>query len=63
VALTEISHDKTLTDADRNAARDLRVRIFNTNANELDHYVETANLTYLQAENLLCVAEYLKSEK
>ncbi len=61
--LTELSRDKSLSEDDRKAAAQLRLEILNTNSEALEHYVETANLTYLLAENLFCVASYLNAVK
>lgn len=57
--LTQLSRDKDLSEEERKAAGDLRLEILNANADRLDQYVETANLTYLLAENLFCVNTYL----
>ncbi|HEV7472724.1 MAG TPA: adenylate/guanylate cyclase domain-containing protein [Pyrinomonadaceae bacterium] len=59
--LTQLSLDKGLSEEERKAASELRLEILNANAERLDQYVETANLTYLLAENLFCVNTYLKS--
>lgn len=63
LALTEIARDASLPEPDRQAARELRLQILNANAERLEHYVETANITYLLAENLFCVSEYLKNSE
>ncbi|HEY0431971.1 MAG TPA: adenylate/guanylate cyclase domain-containing protein [Pyrinomonadaceae bacterium] len=63
LALTQLSQDKSLTEEERKAASQLRLEILNANAERFDQYVETANLTYLLAENLFCVNMYLKSEQ
>ena len=57
--LTQLSLDKSLSEEERKAADKLRLEILNANADRLDQYVETANLTYLLAENLFCVNTYL----
>lgn len=59
VELTVLSRDKDLSDEERKAASELRLEILNANADRLDQYVETANLTYLLSENLFCVNTYL----
>jgi len=59
--LTQLSRDKDLSEEERQAAGELRLEILNANAERLDQYVETANLTYLLAENLFCVNTYLSS--
>lgn len=59
--LTQLSLDKGLSEGERKDARELRLEILNANADRLDQYVESANLTYLLAENLFCVNTYLSS--
>ncbi len=59
--LTQLSLDKDLSDEERQAAKQLRLEILNENAERFDQYVETANLTYLLAENLFCVNMYLNA--
>ena len=58
--LTQLSRDKDLSEEERKAAGELRLEILNANADRVDQYVETANLTYLLAENLFCVNTYLR---
>jgi len=57
--LNQLSLDQGLSEAERKAADDLRLEILNANGERIDRYVETANLTYLLAENLFCVNTYL----
>ena len=57
--LNQLSLDQGLSEDERKAADDLRLEILNANAERIDRYVETANLTYLLAENLFCVNTYL----
>jgi hypothetical protein len=59
--LTQLSRDKDLSEEEWQAAGELRLEILNANSDRLDQYVETANLTYLLAENLFCVNTYLRS--
>ncbi len=59
--LSQLSLDQGLSDAERKAADSLRLEILNANAERIDRYVETANLTYLLAENLFCVNTYLNA--
>jgi hypothetical protein len=59
--LTQLSLDKSLSEDDRQAATQLRLEILNANAERLETYVETANLTYVLAENLFCVSAYVKA--
>lgn len=59
--LTQLVNDKSLSEADRDSAADLRLRILNENGARLENYVETANLTYFLAENLFCVTAYLRA--
>lgn len=59
LALNQLSLDQGLSEEERKAASELRLEILNENADRLDQYVETANLTYLLAENLFCVNTYL----
>jgi hypothetical protein len=57
--LSQLSVDQGLTQGEREAAAQLRLDIFNANADKLENYVESANLMYVLGENLLCVAAYL----
>ncbi len=57
--LNQLSLDQGLSEDERKAADALRLEILNANAERIDRYVETANLTYLLAENLFCVNTYL----
>ncbi len=59
--LTQLVNDKSLSEAERKSAADLRQRILNENEARLENYVETANLTYFLAENLFCVSAYLRA--
>jgi hypothetical protein len=59
LALSRLSVDQSLSAEERQAATQLRLEILNTNADKLESYVETANLTYVLAENLFCVGAYL----
>jgi len=56
-----LSKDQGLSEEERKAAADLKMEILNANAERIDRYVETANLTYLLAENLFGVNTYLNS--
>jgi len=57
--LSQLASDQSLSPEDRAKAADLRLKIFNNNADRLDTYVETANLMYLLGENLFGVSIYL----
>jgi hypothetical protein len=57
--LTQISVDKNMLPDERKAAAQLRLDILNSNAERLEHYVETANLMYLLGENLFCISFYV----
>jgi len=59
--LSQLSRDQGLSEDERKAADGLRLEILNANAERIDRYVETANLTYLLAENLFCVNTYLNA--
>jgi hypothetical protein len=59
--LTMLTHDATLSDTDRATAAQLRFDILNHNAAKLDNYVETANLSYIFAENLVGVSVFLQN--
>ena len=59
LALHQLSADQSLSAEERQAATQLRLEILNANAEKLENYVETANLTYVLAENLFCVGAYL----
>jgi class 3 adenylate cyclase len=59
--LTQLSADKNLTEDERKAAAQMRLEILNANADRLESYVETANLTYVLAENLFCVSQYVNA--
>lgn len=59
--LTQLSQDKSLSEEDRKAATQLRLEILNANSERLENYVETANLTYVLAENLFCVGAYVNA--
>jgi len=61
VTLNQLSLDQGLSEEERQAASALRLEILNANAERIDQYVETANLTYLLAENLFCVNTYLNN--
>ncbi len=61
LALTQLSLDESLPQTDRDAAGKLRAEILSTNFPHLESYVESANLTYLCAENLFCVSQYLRA--
>ena len=63
LTLSQLSQDQGLSEAERNAASTLRLEILNANAERIDQYVETANLTYLLAENLFCVNTYLNDSR
>jgi class 3 adenylate cyclase len=56
--LTQLSTDQSLSDDERKSAAQLRREILNANADKLENYVESANLTYVIAENLYCVSMY-----
>lgn len=57
--LSQLAHDESLAPDDRNTAATLRLEMIKTNAAKLDTYVETANLTYVMAENLVGVSFFL----
>src|SRR5262249_6144611 len=59
--LTQLANDDGLTANERASAAQLRREILNSNFDKLDSYVEAGNLTYIFAENLFCVSQYLKS--
>jgi class 3 adenylate cyclase len=59
--LTELSSDASLSAAERASAVALRRNILNVNFERLDSYVESADLTYLFAENLFCVSQYVNA--
>jgi hypothetical protein len=48
-----------MPESDRQAAAQLRLDIFNQNADKLENYVEAANLMYILGENLYGVSVYL----
>ncbi len=56
-----LSSDTSMTEDERKAAAQLRHDILDANADKLENYVETANLMYVLAENLLCVSSYFDS--
>ena len=58
--LSELSSDTGMSADERHAAAQLRLDIFNANADKLEHYVETANLMYVLGENLYGVSTYLE---
>lgn len=60
--LTQLATDNGLSAEERKAAAQLRVEILNANADRLESYVETANLTYVLAENLFCVSAYVNAK-
>jgi hypothetical protein len=59
--LSQLSQDKSLSEEERKAATQLRLEILNANSERLENYVETANLTYVLAENLFCVGTYVNA--
>jgi class 3 adenylate cyclase len=61
--LTRLSKDTSLPESDRQAAAQLRLDIFNQNADKLENYVETANLMYMLGENLYGVSVYLNDAR
>lgn len=61
--LSQLATDQGLTQDEREAAAQLRLDIFNANAEKLEGYVEAANLMYVLGENLYCVSVYLDKSK
>lgn len=61
--LTRLAKDTSLPESDRKAAAQLRLDIFNQNADKLENYVETANLMYMLGENLYGVSVYLNDTR
>ena len=61
--LSELASDTGMSANERQAAAQLRLDIFNANADKLENYVETANLMYVLGENLYGVATYLEDAK
>ena len=59
--LTHLSADDSLSAAERQVAAQLRREILNANFDPLENYVESANLSYIFAENLFCVSQYVNS--
>ena len=59
VELSRLSADTSLSEEERKAAAQLRAGILNANSECLGNFVETANLIYVMAENLFCLATYL----
>jgi class 3 adenylate cyclase len=59
--LSQLASDPGMSAEEREAAAQLRLDIFNTNADKLENYVETANLMYVLGENLFGVSTYLDS--
>jgi class 3 adenylate cyclase len=59
--LSQLAMDQGLSQSEREAAAQLRLDIFNANSDQLENYVESANLMYVLGENLLCVAAYLNT--
>ena len=59
--LSQLSRDETLSSDDRKAAAALRSDILNSNYDRLENFVETANLMYIVAENLICSSMYLET--
>lgn len=57
--LTHLATDDSLTADERATAAQLRREILNANFDKLGNYVESANLSYIFAENLFCVSQYL----
>jgi hypothetical protein len=57
--LSQLASDEGLSADERQAAAQLRLDIFNANADKLENYVETANLMYVLGENLHGVSIYL----
>jgi hypothetical protein len=57
--LSQLASDEGLSADERQAAAQLRLDIFNANADKLENYVETANLMYVLGENLYGVSTYL----
>ncbi len=61
--LTRLAQDTSMPESDRRAAAQLRLDIFNQNADKLENYVEAANLMYILAENLYGVSVYLNDTR
>ncbi len=61
--LTRLAKDTSMPESDRQAAAQLRLEIFNQNADKLENYVETANLMYMLGENLYGVSVYLNDAR
>ena len=61
--LTRLAEDTSLPESDRRAAAQLRLDIFNQNADKLENYVEAANLMYILGENLYGVSVYLNDAR
>lgn len=61
--LTQLARDTGMTETERRAAAQLRLDIFNQNADKLENYVEAANLMYILGENLYGVSVYLNESR
>nr|ADC36129.1 TPR repeat-containing protein [uncultured bacterium 253] len=61
--LTQLAQDTSMTEDDRQAAKQLRLDIFNQNADKLENYVEAANLMYILGENLYGISVYLNESQ
>ncbi|MEO7970603.1 MAG: adenylate/guanylate cyclase domain-containing protein [bacterium] len=61
--LTQLAGDTSMPESDRQTAAELRLDIFNQNADKLENYVEAANLMYILGENLYGVSVYLNENR
>jgi hypothetical protein len=61
--LTVLASDDGLSDAERAEALKLRRAMLDINFEHLENYVEQANLSYIFAENLFCVTQYLSGAR
>jgi hypothetical protein len=61
--LSQLASDAGMSADERQAAAQLRLDIFNANADKLENYVETANLMYVLGENLFGVSTYLDAAR
>ena len=61
--LSQLAQDTSMPESDRKAAAQMRLDIFNQNADKLENYVEAANLMYILGENLYGVSVYLNDAR
>lgn len=59
--LTQLSFDKSLTEAERESATRLRLSILNKHSGELDSYVEQAKYIFILGENMFCANFYVNA--